>query len=116
MGDPYNRAPEKGKVYHIGGRGQVIYTGCDMETYNDIQEYDGIKAGKEFYGEDFSQKLSGNPEYISTIYWEPTLKFDENGKAEASFYTSDITGRFRVVVNGVSGDNVFYTTTNFDVK
>jgi uncharacterized protein YfaS (alpha-2-macroglobulin family) len=79
-------------------------------------QYDGIKKGKEFYKVDLSEATTDNPLNISTIYWSPSLVFDKNGKAEASFNTGDITGRFRIVVNGLAEDNLFYATGMIDVK
>jgi hypothetical protein len=43
------------------------------------------------------------------------LIFDKDGKATASFYTSDITGRYRIVVNGIGGENFFYATGVIEV-
>ncbi|WP_207514724.1 hypothetical protein [Longitalea luteola] len=113
VGDPGNRLPEKGKVYRLNGGGTIVYSGCGLDENN--KEYEGIKIGKEFYVDDYSE-ASGLPKYVSTIYWSPMLVFDKDGKATASFYTSDITGRFRIVVNGVAGDNFFHENAFIDVK
>lgn len=113
FGDMNNRIPQKGMLYNLRGGGTAIYQGCDMD--GDNQEFGGISTGKEFYVEDYSEN-SSNPKFISTLYWSPVLVFDKNGKAEASFYTSDIAGRFRIVMNGMAGANLFYSTASFDVK
>jgi hypothetical protein len=117
-GLPTNRLPVKGKSYGSRGGGQVVYWGCvlDEPGHEPVSQYDGIKIGKEFYPEDFSNKTDGIPEYISTLYWSPMLVFDKTGKAECHFYTGDITGRFRIVVNGVANNNLFYGMGVFDVK
>ncbi|WP_205511600.1 hypothetical protein [Longitalea arenae] len=113
VGDPGNRPPVKGQTYRMNGGGVIVYAGCGMGENN--KEYEGIKLGKEFYVDDFSE-ASGVPKYISTIYWSPMFTFDKDGKASASFYTSDISGRYRIVINGVAGNNLFYATSFFDVK
>jgi hypothetical protein len=117
-GLPANRLPVKGKSYGSRGGGQVMYWGCvlDEPGHEPVSQYDGIKIGKEFYPEDFSNKTDGIPEYISTLYWSPMLVFDKAGKAGCSFFTGDITGRFRIVVNGVANNNLFYGMGVIDVK
>jgi len=114
---PGNHLPVKGKLYKSNGRGEIIYQGCALEdTTLRMFQYDGIKMGKEFYALDLSETATDNLQNISTIYWSPALLFDKNGKAEASFYTSDISGRFRIVVNGLAGDNLFYANGSIEVK
>jgi hypothetical protein len=114
---PGNRLPVKGKMYSLKGGGQIVYQGCMLEeTTLGVLQYDGIKIGKEFYKIDLSEATTGNPLYNSTLYWSPTLTFDKDGKAEATFNTSDITGRFRIVVNGITGENMFYATGIIEVK
>lgn len=113
-----NHPPVKGKTYNSPGGGTVVYWGC-MEEANPrslVLQYDGIKAGKVFYAEDLSQHTDGNPEYISTLYWSPALQLDSTGGAECHFYTGDISGRFRIVVNGVAENNLFFATGTFDVE
>lgn len=41
------------------------------------------------------------PDYRATLYWEPNITTDQNGKAKVSFYTSDIAGKYTVTVAGV---------------
>jgi hypothetical protein len=112
-----NSLPVKGRTYVTNGGLNVFYSGCLLDENNKgILPYDGIKMGKEFYKVDLSEATTDNPLNISTIYWSPSLVFDKDGKAEASFYTGDITGRFRIVVNGLAGDNLFYASEFIDVK
>jgi hypothetical protein len=112
-----NRRPVKGETYWLFGGQKGVYMGCALEEVNnDVLLYEGIILGKEFYKVDLSYATTGNPLYNSTIYWSPKLLFDGNGKAEAVFNTSDITGRFRIVVNGMTGENLFYATGMIEVK
>jgi hypothetical protein len=117
-GDMSNRTPVKGQTYILSGHGgKIVYWGCLLEdTTNAIFQYDGIKMGKEFYKVEIIEGETGNLKNISTIYWSPMLVFDKNGKAEASFNTSDIAGRFRIVVNGLAGDHLFYANAFIEVK
>ena len=118
-GFPGNRLPEKGKLYDINGGGKVTYWGCALEepsTAAAILQYEGIKMGKELYQIGEEEAAGAAPLFVSTIYWSPSLVFDKTGKATAGFNTGDITGRFRIVVNGMAGNTVFYSTGTIDVK
>lgn len=45
-----------------------------------------------------------SPDYRSTLYWNPSVSIGSSGSpAEVSFYTSDLTGTYRIVVEGVNG-------------
>ncbi len=117
-GSPGSRAPVKGQTYGSPGGVQVVYWGCTLEENHKeaLRLLDGIRIGKEFYGEDFSNKTDSLPESISTLYWSPAITFSADGKAGCSFYTSDITGLFRIVVNGLTNDNLFYASEVFEVR
>lgn len=43
------------------------------------------------------------PDFANTLYWNPSIRTDENGKATVQFYTSDATGSFGISAEGVSG-------------
>jgi hypothetical protein len=38
----------------------------------------------------------------STIFWQPNVVGDENGKASLSFFTADISSIYSVIVEGVN--------------
>ncbi|MGY4384869.1 hypothetical protein ACVWYN_001903 [Pedobacter sp. UYP24] len=58
----------------------------------------------------YSPKYLGNPadmaepDYRSTIYWEPNIITDANGRARLSFYTSDIKGNYTISMEGHGAD------------
>jgi hypothetical protein len=117
VGEPQNRAPVKGDRYKLNGGGFGIYAGCIVQDARErAMQHLGINIGAAFHGEDFSQKTSDIPEYLSTLYFSPALVFDANGRAECSFYTSDITGKFRIAVNGMTRNNLFSATAYIEVK
>jgi hypothetical protein len=118
--NPGNRLPVKGQTYNTPN-GRTMYAGCTLEEDRAGKDlmvaYDGILIGKAFYGEDFSKLPAGGAtEAIATLYWSPALLFDKAGNATCSFYTSDLTGRFRIVVNGITNNSVFYGTAVFNVQ
>jgi len=74
----------------------------------------GIDEPQEFYPLDYSKKPT-EEQYLSTLYWKHLLKISSGNNAELSFYTGDITGKFKIVIQGVTGNEVTYGETTFNV-
>ncbi|MDR2954362.1 MAG: hypothetical protein LBV43_04705 [Prevotella sp.] len=47
----------------------------------------GYTPGREFYSPDYGE-LPPEPDYRRTLYWNPNVKTDEEGRAEVSFYNN----------------------------
>ncbi|WP_312076399.1 TonB-dependent receptor plug domain-containing protein [Chryseobacterium sp.] len=41
-------------------------------------------------------------DYRETLYWNPTVETDKNGKAQIEFYQSDASSAFRIITEGIS--------------
>jgi uncharacterized protein YfaS (alpha-2-macroglobulin family) len=41
---------------------------------------------------------------VRTIYWNPNIITDTNGKASFEYFNADGKGTYRVVVEGIDGD------------
>ncbi|GAA4336502.1 hypothetical protein GCM10023149_45360 [Mucilaginibacter gynuensis] len=111
--------PEKNKQYRsvIGGRLEtVIYTGCKEVENKHLQILKGIYMAKEFYGSDYAQYSPAEPEYFSTIYWNHGVAINSEEETAISFYASDVTGPFRVIVQGFSDKDLVYGEHSFSVK
>ncbi len=53
----------------------------------------------------------------STLYWNPTVKLDEQGNSKVTFYTSDLYGTYKVVLEGISAEGeIIKSETFFEVK
>lgn len=96
----YGIDPTVGEVYRTE-RGEQVYVGCEGINY--LSSVEGIMTPKEFYIPDFSLE-GGEPqeELTTTLYWNPTLITGNNGEAHFSFSTNDLTGKFRIVVQGIT--------------
>lgn len=46
------------------------------------------------------------PDFRNTLYWNPTIKTDDTGKASVSFYTSDALGEYLIEVIGTTPKSV----------
>lgn len=64
----------------------------------------GFTKTKEFYHPNYSKNNNDSilNDFRNTLAWMPNLHTDSTGKANISFYTSDVSNTFRVEVNGLS--------------
>jgi hypothetical protein len=96
-----------------------VYTGCKTGSLLPRQpnslSFKGIYAAQEFYPADYSQLNPSQPEYVSTLYWKHQLMLKKGETQEVFFYTSDITGPFKVIVQGITDNDVIYGETLFRV-
>jgi hypothetical protein len=115
-GNASNRPPVTGEMYMYNGQRNYIYLGCTVEPNNNRFTFDGIKYSMEFYPADYGQINPPGAELLSTIYWKHQLKVSAGAENKISFYTSDITGTFKIVVQGVGGNDVVYGEKSFNVS
>lgn len=111
--DADNTQPIVGRHY---GNMRGTYVGCVMLQKVDtgFVPYDAILYGKEFYQNDY--KNPQEPAYFSTLYWNYGVVVNGKKDLDLSFYTSDITGKFRAVVQGFMNDDITYAEYFFEVK
>lgn len=63
----------------------------------------GYQQRREFYAPDYSrEKQNKYADLRSTVFWDPHVVTDEEGKASVAFYTADTAGTYNVVVEGIS--------------
>lgn len=48
-------------------------------------------------------RLSRKPDLRNTLYWNPSVKTNNNGEAEIEFWTSDLPGIYIINIKGISG-------------
>jgi hypothetical protein len=83
-------------------------------------DYDGLQLQREFYAPRYTnakQQESRLPDARTLLYWNPSVRTNEQGKAQLDFYTSDMAGIYLIDVNGLSKDgNAGFQRILFDVK
>ncbi|HVU85026.1 MAG TPA: hypothetical protein VHC50_09300, partial [Puia sp.] len=92
--------------------------GFEMDPHATVLDYPGIPAQRQFFSpryETEQQAGSRIPDFRSLLFWTPRIKTDEEGKGKLSFYTSDLPGKYAVVVEGITpngepGSRVIYFT------
>ncbi len=111
--DAGNTQPIPGRLY---GPQKIPYVGCKTFDKNDKSyvQFSGIRYHKEFYLNDY--KDPAEPALFSTIYWNYGMVLNRNKETEFSFYTGDITGVFKIIVQGITDNDVIYSENKFEVK
>lgn len=82
-------------------------------------KFPGFHQAREFYSPNYAEK--DNRHYLedkrTTLYWEPIITTDENGRAAVAFFTADVASRYRIIIEGITPDGYPGTaTTTFEVK
>jgi len=78
----------------------------DIHEQNEILQFvhPGYYKAREFYEPIYKSEKSDSskPDYRTTIYWSPNIKFNAQGKAKIMFHTADISTTYRVDVQGIT--------------
>jgi hypothetical protein len=85
----------------------------------DKARYPGFYQAREFYSPryDVPDDRHNLPDQRSTLFWEPIVITDEEGRAAVAFYTSDVPSRYRIIMEGITRDGYPGTATlTFDVQ
>ncbi len=70
-------------------------------------DYEGLQLKREFYSPTYEtpeKAASHLPDFRTTLYWSPDIKTDANGKAQLIFYSSDLPGKYALVIQGIATD------------
>ena len=110
-----NTEPIVGRSYYTNGY-QKVYQECRLGLGLDENylQFNGIHFQKEFYINDY--KDPQEPAFFSTIYWNYNTVINNKKETKIEFYSSDITGKFRVVVQGITEKDVIYGEHFFEVN
>ena len=79
-----------------------------------------VQKPEEFYKPKYetpAQRADGKTDMRSTIAWEPLIRPDSAGHAEIWFYTADRTGRYDILLEGITDDGeICRTVAEIEVK
>ena len=74
-----------------------------------ITTVDGYSRPYAFYSPEYPDgPIFGDVDYRRTLYWNPNVITDEDGKAQVEFYNNSITKRFNVEAAGITSAGVPY--------
>jgi hypothetical protein len=93
--------------------------GFELDPKVLVMPYEGVQAQREFYAPkyDSNNASSRMPDFRNLMHWAPNVTTGKDGKALVEFYTSDQTGHYQVVIQGITADGIAGSKTlSFDVK
>ena len=94
--------------------------GFELDPHATVIDYDGLQLQRTFYSPEYdtqAQAASHLPDFRNLLFWSPDVKTDSNGRHDISFYSSDIPGRYVVVLQGLTADGkTGAATAVFDIK
>ena len=74
-----------------------------------ITTVDGYSRPYSFYSPEYPQgPVFGDVDYRRTLYWNPNVITDEDGKAQVEFYNNSITRHFNIEAAGITSAGVPY--------
>lgn len=115
FGDAQNKPPKNNSRYRTNDGDFTFYSGClERKKDPDFSILKGIKLAKEFYKFDISNKEE--PINVATIFWDHQRVLDADGKTGLTFNTGDLTGNFKIVVQGITSRGVIYGEKYITIK
>ncbi|WP_234735383.1 hypothetical protein [Tellurirhabdus bombi] len=94
--------------------------GFPLSSQTLLLDYDGLQGQREFYAPKYDtpeRMASRLPDLRNLLYWNPTVRTNEQGQVNLDFYTSDQTGNYLVVINGLSREGQpGFSTVPFSVQ
>lgn len=95
----------------------------NIQTLNPI----GYQQTVEFYSPTYEtevDKQSPTPDLRTTVFWQPDVRLDNEGKASATFYAADSSTTYEVIIEGLSElghlifsvDNIIERNREFNAK
>ncbi|AHF17815.1 hypothetical protein NIASO_14665 [Niabella soli DSM 19437] len=99
--------------------GSAVYSGiASFQTYdskfNGFEldpsaipiDYEGLELKREFFSPEYATNKGDLriPDYRTTLLWNPDIRFAGNKKQQISCFTSDYTGTYKIVLQGITED------------
>ncbi|MEJ5994904.1 TonB-dependent receptor plug domain-containing protein [Pedobacter sp. Du54] len=110
---------------HAGANGVIVITtktgkGKGISNYAPgmLSYYPkGLFANRQFYSPKYDTNPDPKPDFRSTVYWNPHLVSDTNGKTNINFFNTDQAGTYRMVIEGIDGfGNLARKVLTYQVK
>ena len=96
------------------------FSAVSMPEYAVMLPYKVVEEVPTFMAPDYSSPetvMNRIPDLRNTLYWNPLVKTNAAGEAVLDFLTSDLPGKYLIVVNGISGSGEkVYVRKSFIVK
>ena len=94
--------------------------GFPLNPKNVTLNYDGLQLQREFYSPKYENKIqreSRLPDQRHVLYWNPFVITDKDGHQQLEFSTSDVPGKYKIIVEGMTKDgNIGRASSTFTIK
>jgi hypothetical protein len=84
-----------------------------------LMQYEGVQSSRTFYSPIYTNRLGLNqttPDLRNVLYWNPNLILNNINK-KINFYSSDLTGRFVIFIQGLSNNGLMGSCFKYiDIK
>jgi hypothetical protein len=81
------------------------FGGTEIDPHALIIDYEGMELQRQFYSPVYDTADATDsriPDFRNVLYWDPYVITDSKGKNSLSFYTSDETGKYIGVIQGLT--------------
>jgi hypothetical protein len=96
------------------------FDGYDLNTNLVAVDYAGLQLQRNFYSPVYETKEQLErriPDFRNTLFWAPDVFVEKNGTTNVEFYSSDLPGKYIVVVQGMDDKGDFIAeSTIVEVK
>jgi hypothetical protein len=79
----------------------------DMDPKAIVIDYEALQLQREFHAPVYISEedvTSHKPDFRTLLQWSPNINTGLNGQAKINFYSSDVTGKFVAVAQGITKD------------
>lgn len=79
--------------------------GFELDPKAIVLDYKGLQSRREFLAPVYETKDQINshlPDFRHLLYWDPSININAGGIKDLSFYTSDVPGKYVIVLQGIS--------------
>jgi len=94
--------------------------GYNLDPKSLLLSFEGTILDREFFSpiySSFQEKESKIPDFRNTLYWNPMLKSNKEMFFPVKFFTGDISGLYRIEVNGINQEGIpLFHEFFFDIK
>ncbi len=108
-------SPQLLAAYGIGFRNKrylLFVTSKKLGTYNNVKYAPGVTTltpkgfsfSRTFQSSDYESQNEPRPDLRPTVYWNPNIVVDENGKLRVKYFNTDMPGKYRIVIEGIGGN------------
>lgn len=118
------------RQFHIGSmvtQGIVSFTsytgdlaGFTLDPALHVTNYEGLQFSRQFYSPIYSDEKSRKnhlPDQRNLLFWSPNVTLHGEAPEKLSFYTSDLPGLYRILLEGLSSQGLPASATfTFEVK